>query len=67
MTTDAALKAAFNTPELLENIISFVSPTDILTRVQRPSRQWEGAIDSSPAIKNKLWMGVPNVNAVQPT
>jgi hypothetical protein len=66
MTTDAARKAVFNTPELLETIISFVSPTGILTKVQRLSRQWKEVVDSSPIIKNQLWMRVPNVNAVQP-
>ena len=67
MTTDAARKAVFNTPELLENIISFVPPTDILSKVQRLSRQWKEAVDSSPAIRGKLWMMVPNTTALQPT
>jgi hypothetical protein len=56
MTTDAARKAVFNTSELLENIISFLPPRDILTKVQRLSRQWKNAVESSPAIKNKFWM-----------
>lgn len=56
MTTDAARKAVFNTPELLENIISFLPPRDILTKVPRLSRQWKTAIESSPTIQNKLWM-----------
>ena len=67
MTTDAARRAVFNTPELLENIISFVSPTDIRTKVQRVSRQWKEAVDSSPVIKNKLWMRGSHVSAVQPS
>lgn len=67
MTTDAARKAVFNTPELLENIISFVPPAEILTKVQRLSRQWKEAVDSSPAIRGKLWMMVPNTTAIQPT
>lgn len=66
MTTDAARKAVFDTPELLENIISFVPPTDIRTKVQRLSRQWKDAVDSSPVIKNKLWMKASNMTAVQP-
>jgi hypothetical protein len=44
-----------------------LSPTDILTKVQRLSRQWKGAIDSSPAIKNKLWMTSLHATAIQPT
>ena len=67
MTTDAARRAVFNTPELLENIISFVPPTDILSKVQRLSRLWKEAVDSSPAIRGKLWMMVPNTTALQPT
>lgn len=67
MTTDAARKAVFNTPELLENIISFVSPTDILTKVQRLSRQWKDAVDSSRVIKTQLWLRVPNVTPTQPS
>jgi hypothetical protein len=60
MTTDAARKAVFNTPELLESIISFVPSTDILTKVQRLSRQWKDAVESSPVVKNKLWMKCVN-------
>lgn len=67
MTTDAARKAVFNTPELLEKIISLVSPRDILTKAQRLSRQWKDAVDCSPIIKIQLWMRVPNVTAIQPT
>lgn len=67
MTTDAARKAVFDTPELLENIVSFLPYTEILTKVQRLSRQWKDVVDSSPIIKNKLWMRVPNVTAIQPT
>lgn len=67
MTTDAARKAVFNTPELLENFISFVPLADILTKVQRLSRQWKEAVDSSPVIKNQLFTRVPSVTAVQPT
>lgn len=44
-----------------------MSPTDILTKVQRLSRQWKNVVDSSPIIKNKLWMRVPNVIVIQPT
>lgn len=64
MTRDAARKAVFNTPELLENIISFLSPTDILTKVQRLSHQWKDAVNSSPTIKAKLWMRSQNSTAI---
>lgn len=67
MTTDAARKAVFNTPELLENIISFLPYGDVLTKVKRLSRQWKEVVDSSPTIKNKLWTDFSNVGAVQPT
>jgi hypothetical protein len=66
MTTDAARKAVFNTPELLENIVSFLPYTDILTKVQRLSRQWKDVVDSSPAIKDKLWTNFSNATAIQP-
>jgi hypothetical protein len=65
MTTDAARKAVFNTSELLENIISFLPPRDILTKVQRLSRQWKTAVKSSPVIRNKLWMTSCKTPAIQ--
>lgn len=65
MTTDAARKAVFDTPELLENIISFLPPRDILTKVQRLSRQWKTAVESSPAIRNKLWITSCKTPAIQ--
>jgi len=65
MTTDAARKAVFNTSELLENIISFLPMRDILTKVQRLSRQWKIVVESSPTIRNKLWMTSSKVPAVK--
>lgn len=67
MTTDAARKAVFNTPELLENIILFLPYKDILTKVQRLSRQWKNVVSSSPVIRSKLWTSIQNMRAVQPT
>ena len=56
MTAEAARKAVFNTSELLENIISSLPPRDILTKVLRLSHQWKTAVETSPTIRNKLWM-----------
>lgn len=56
MTTDAPRKAVFETPELLEHIISILPATVILTKVKRLSRAWKAAVDSSPAIRTKLWL-----------
>ena len=67
MTTDAVRKAVFNTSELLEHIIAFLPPKDILTRVRGLSRQWKNAVDSSPTIRNKLWMTSGKTGAVQST
>lgn len=66
MTTDAARKAVFNTPELLENIVSFLPHTDILTKVKRLSRHWNEVVDSSPVIKTELWLRPQNPTAIQP-
>jgi hypothetical protein len=65
MTTDAARKAVFNTSELLENIVSFLPPRDILTKVPRLSRQWKTAVETSPTVRNKLWMASCKASAVQ--
>lgn len=65
MATDAARKAVFNTPELLENIISFLPQSDIL-KAQRLSRRWNTAISSSPSIQIKLWLRPRNPPAIPP-
>jgi hypothetical protein len=65
MTTDAARKAVFNTSELLENIISFLPARDILTKVPRLSRQWKTAVETSPTVRNKLWMTSCKAPAIQ--
>lgn len=66
MTTDAARKAVFETPELLEHIITFLPATVILTRVKRLSRAWKAAVDSSPAIRTKLWLPTKGNTVSQP-
>lgn len=66
MTIDGPRKAVFDTPELLENIISFLPATVILTKVQRLSRTWKAAVDSSPDIRTKLWLPTQGNTAVQP-
>lgn len=65
MTTGAARRAVFDTPELLENIISSLSHVDIL-KVQRLTRQWQNTVGSSPSIQSKLWLRPQNLTAVQP-
>jgi hypothetical protein len=66
MTADAARKAVFDTPELLENITSFLPPRDIFAKAQRLSRQWKTAVDSSPAIKTRLWLLSQDQTPIQP-
>lgn len=44
-------------PELLENILVFASPRDLLQR-QRVSKTWQAAIQSSPRIQEKLFYKV---------
>lgn len=66
-TTNAARDAVFNTPELLEDIISCLPPRDILAVVQRLSHHWSDAVDSSPTIKAKLGIRSQGVTASRPT
>lgn len=56
MTTHAARMAVFDTPELLENIITFLPATEILTKILRVSKTWKAAVKASPRIKTKLWL-----------
>lgn len=56
MTTGAARNVVLDTPELLEHIISYLPAVDILASAQRVSRSWKSATDSSPAIRNGVWM-----------
>lgn len=66
MTTDAARRAVFDTPELLENIISFLPMADILSKAQRISRAWKAVIQSSHSIQVKLWLKPEVQQVLQP-
>jgi hypothetical protein len=55
MTTDASRRAVFNTTELLEKVISFLPPFEILTKAQRVSSSWKNTIANSPTVKSLLW------------
>lgn len=53
--TNTSRKAVFNTTELLENIISFLPPLDIVAKAQRVSSEWKDFIASLPIIQTLLW------------
>lgn len=67
MTTDASRRAVFDTSELLERIISFVPAREILTKVQRVSRTWKIAVNSSPTLQTILWRKSQATQALPPT
>jgi hypothetical protein len=67
MTTDAARRAVFDTPELLENIILFLPVKDVFAKVQRLCRPWKSVVDFSHAIQTKLWLRSQSGNVIQPT
>jgi hypothetical protein len=67
MTTDAARRAVFNTPEMLENIILFLPVRDVFAKVQRLSRSRKAVVDSSVVIQTKLWLRHQSGNVIQPT
>lgn len=67
LAIDAARKAVLETTELLENIISFLPVTDILTKVQRVSRAWNTLIESSSTIQTRLWRRHRAKRVLQPT
>jgi hypothetical protein len=67
MTTNAARRAVFDIPELLENIIIFLPEPEIRTKVQRVSRAWKAVVKSSHTIQAKLWLRPQNGSAMQPT
>jgi hypothetical protein len=62
MATDASRKAVFNTTELLEKIISFLPPFEILTTAQRVSSGWKDTIAASPTVQTLVWQ--PRVSHV---
>jgi hypothetical protein len=51
--TSAATKV-FNIPELVESIIAFIPPREILAHVQRVSRTWKTIVDDSPLLQQRL-------------
>ena len=51
-----ACDAVYDTPELLETIISFLPSLDTLSNARRVSRTWKNAIAQSPAIQTRLWL-----------
>lgn len=67
MTTDAARRAVFDTPELLENVISFLPVIDILTNVQRVSRAWNTVIKTSHTLQTKMWLRSRETHVLQPS
>jgi hypothetical protein len=61
-TAGASQKEVFNTTELLENIISFLPPFEILTNAQRVSSGWRDTIAASPTVQTLVWQ--PRVDHV---
>jgi hypothetical protein len=55
MTTEAPRRAALDTTEILENILSYL-PNRTVFGVQRVCRQWRDAIAVSPTIQDKLFL-----------
>lgn len=55
MTTDAPRRAALDTTEILEHVLSFLPPR-VLFVVQRVSQQWRDTIVASPAIQEKMFL-----------
>jgi len=51
----ATFRAVLETSELLESIISYLSPKELLD-AQRVSKQWKNVIVGSPSIQEKLFM-----------
>jgi hypothetical protein len=54
-TPGASRQEVFNTTELLEKIISFLPPFEILTKAQRVSSGWKNTIAASPTVQTVLW------------
>ena len=55
MPTDSC-NDVFNTPELLEAIVSLLPMRDILSNAQRVSRSWKNAVAQSPSTQIRLWL-----------
>jgi hypothetical protein len=54
-TADASRQAVLNTTELLENIVSFIPPFNILAKAQRVSSGWKDTIAASPTVQTLVW------------
>jgi hypothetical protein len=57
MITDMPRRAALDTTEILENVLSFLTPVSLFG-LQRVSRQWRDLIGSSPLLKEKMFLRV---------
>jgi hypothetical protein len=55
MTTDAPRRAALDTTEILENVLSFLPPHTLFV-IQRVSQQWRNIIAASPPIQEKMFL-----------
>ncbi|KAL1296665.1 hypothetical protein AAFC00_000146 [Neodothiora populina] len=55
MASSSAAQLVLDTPELLENIVSFLPPLELLV-AQRVSQIWRGVITNSPTIQRLLFM-----------
>lgn len=62
----AAADKVLQTAELLEHIMSYLPPFELLTTTIRVCCYWKQTIDSSPAIQEKLWMRSRAASTVSP-
>lgn len=61
-----AADKVLQTPELLEHIMSYLPPFEILATTIRVCWYWKQTIDSSPVIQEKLWMRSRAASTVSP-
>jgi hypothetical protein len=52
---DSAAARVASTPELVEAILAYVKPVDLLFRTQRACKDFKHQIDSSPTIRRKMF------------
>lgn len=55
MTLDSTRRAVLTTSELLEDVLSYLSPRQLFS-FQRVSRQWRGVIAGSPELQEKMFL-----------
>jgi hypothetical protein len=55
MITEIPLRVALNTTEILENVLSFLTPFSLFS-LQRVCRQWRDLIASSPSIQETMFL-----------